>query len=164
MSKVKTHQKQILHLGTRLRLPNPSKDATDPIIQVLIRTKKEKCCVIGVNSVYRAILNNNIAFLIASTNVNPPELIDHILMLAEVRNIKVISTYLTPKEIGSKIGTRSTAVAGILHTAPSEILTILEPFSSLLPESNFPHLIVETDIFIPKTKGKKSNPQEQSDK
>ena len=157
MSKVKLQKKQILHLDTKIKLPIPSKDTADPIIQVLIRTKKEKCCLSGINSVYRAIVKDNIAVLIISTNVNPPELIDHILTLAEFHHVKIISTFLTPKEIGSQIGTRSTAVAGILKTAPPEILTILEPFSSFLPEPIFPHLVVETDFFPQMIKPKKSN-------
>lgn len=164
MSKVKIFQKHILHLDLEQKIPEPNYGVNEPIIQALIRTKKEKCSIIGINSVYREILHDKVAYLIVSNKVNPIELISHLLALAETKSIKVISTSLSPREIGQRIGTRSSAVAAILKTAPPEILTVLDSFSAFLPSSNLPHLIVETDMFVPRKKQPSSSRTQKREK
>ncbi|OHS98545.1 50S ribosomal protein L7Ae [Tritrichomonas foetus] len=153
MSKVKTHQKQILHLETRIAIPQPKPESgSDSIKSMLKSLKDSKLIDIGINAVNRKIIQKKVKILVICADINPPEIIQHILIMAKSAKIPIISTQIPQKEVGKCLGVRSAGVIGISDSIPNETYELLKPFMSLIEQDGLQSVRIETDVFVPKTK------------
>ena len=147
MKRVRTQQKQILHLDPRVEMPKSKVDSTEAILSLLKTLKGEKKIVVGINSVSRAIIQKKIEYVVFSGEINPRELVQHILIMAGNSKIPVIPTDISSDEIGQALGLRRACVVGLIGGCPSDVADALTPFCSQVDISGLPFVRVETDVF-----------------
>jgi ribosomal protein L7Ae-like RNA K-turn-binding protein len=152
--KIRTQQKHILHLDATIPLPETRCDSNDALLSMIQTLKKEAQLAVGINTVARAMIQRKVAILLFACDVNPPELIQHLLVMAANEKIGVVSTNLTMKLFGQGLGIRGCAAVGVLNTARADLLGVLQPFVSEIPSRHLPFMRVETDVFVPKQPGK----------
>ena len=152
--KVKTNQKQILHLNAFLSIPEPlmNSESSFALIEALKSLKKSKNIIVGINSVNRKMVQQKVKILVLSNDLNPPEIIQHLLIMSRSSGIPVLSTTLNKKQLGECLQLRSASVVGILDSAPNDMIELLQPFSTKIPHENLAYPIIETDVFIPNRK------------
>lgn len=148
MNKVKTNKKQILHLDTRITIPKAQSEGSEAIKSMLRRIKDEKKLSIGINTVNRKMTQKKVKMLVIASDVNPPELIQHLLIMAEVMKIHIIFPQITQKEMGENLGLRVASVVGINDDVSSDVLDMLIPFSTLLSPGPLQTIRIETDFTL----------------
>lgn len=147
MNKAKSNKKQILHLETRISIPKAQSEGNEGIKSMLKRLKDEKKLSIGINTVNRKMIQKKVKMLVVTSDVNPLELIQHLLLMAEAMKIHIIFPQITQKEMGENLGLRTASVVAINDDVSSDILDMLIPFASLLSPSPLQTIRIETDIF-----------------
>jgi ribosomal protein L7Ae-like RNA K-turn-binding protein len=145
--KPRLHQKQTLRLDSTISLPPSKVVKPDPIIALLQSLHRADHLIIGINSVGRALIRGEIAILLFASNVDPPDLVTHLLQIAAQANVPVIATGIDARDLGKGIGFRSATVIGILSAAGEEVVDVLLPFTVEIPPPRLPFLKVETDFF-----------------
>lgn len=151
--KLRTQQKQILHLDSSLVLPKPKADSNQSILAMLSALKKEKLIILGINAVSRAMIQKNLKYVVFACDINPPDLIEHLLTMAANFKLPVISTNISSKEMGLGLGGfKSAAVVGISNGCSLSVDEALAPFCDYVNTANLPFICVETDIFVPRGK------------
>ena len=147
MKKVRTQQKQILHLDPRVAMPATKVDSSEAILSLLKTLKGNNRVVIGVNSVARAMTQKRVTYIVFAGDINPPELVQHILIMAGTSKVPVISTGIASAEVGAALGLRRACVVGIVGDCGGDVAAAIEPFCSVVDTSGLPFVRVETDIF-----------------
>lgn len=123
---------RILHEQPPNKIPMPIGEGHDAILSMLSVLHKEKQLKIGLNSVFKSLQKNKIRYVIITYDVNPPELIDHVLALSSSQSIPIIPIKITKQKLGETLGLRSACVVGLLNTISNEVDQLLLPFSTLV--------------------------------
>jgi ribosomal protein L7Ae-like RNA K-turn-binding protein len=147
--KTKPKQKQILHLEPRILMPSSRVDSNEVLLSLIQSLKAAKHITVGINSVARAMVNGRVKLLIFSGHLNPPEIFDHILVMASRTKIPVVATNIDPRSMGKSIGLRSASVIGVLNDVNQELIDVLMPFAETVDTSHLPFVRMETDVFVP---------------
>lgn len=156
--KIRTQQKQILHLDSRLVLPTGKSESNEAILALLSSLRKEKVVILGINAVSRAIIQKKVKYIVFACDINPPEIIEHLLTMAATSKLPVIPTKISSKEMGLGLGGfKSAAVVGIMNTCSAGVDEVLAPFCHFMSSAGLPFICVETDIFVPTPKNAKKN-------
>ena len=87
MNKAKVSKRQILHLETRISIPKAQSEGSEAIKSMLKRLNDNKMLSIGINIVNRKIIQKKIKMLVFASDINPPELVEHLLMMAATMKI-----------------------------------------------------------------------------
>lgn len=150
----KKFSKEILHLNAMMTLPPGIQEGDSAIISMITKLKREKRhkVFIGINSVNRAMINDEASTLLVASGVNPPLVINHLLTMAANTSLPVIPLSSNPTELGQQIGLKSAAVVALSKSVPQDITDLFKTYEVLLENNDLPNLLVETDVFIPKKK------------
>ena len=106
---------------------------------------------IGINSVNRKMIQKKVKMIVVTSDVNPPELVQHLLIMAEAMKIPAAFPQITQKELGEGLQLRTASIVGINDDVSSDILDMLMPFTSLLNPGPLQTIRIETDFY---TQGK----------
>ena len=137
--------RQILHLRSNIEMPQPKPGNSQPIKLMLKRLHQQNQLTIGINSVNREFIQKKIKFLLFASDIDPPELIQHLLLMALTNKTPVLTTQITQKELGSTLGLRTACVIGIINDVQSDIFDVLSPFTSILTSESLP--IIQIDNY-----------------
>ena len=142
MGKAKSGTKNILHFKLDLRLPPPIRDGSESIVSLL--KQKRESIVIGINQVFREASKGGIKMIVVSRDINPPEIIQHVLVLCDEQKIPVIRLALPSEEFGKGLGVRRASAVGIKSTVDEDTYNLFVPFGSVVEEPDLPCLHIET--------------------
>lgn len=148
MNLAKANKRQILHLETRISIPKAQSEGVEAIKSMLKKLKDEKKLSIGINSVNRNMTQKKVKMLVVASDVNPLELIQHLLIMAEAMKIHIIFPQIKQKEMGENLGLRVASVVGINDGVSSDILDMLIPFATLLSPGPLQTIRIETDFSL----------------
>ncbi len=95
------------------------KELQDKILSVVEKAKESGKIKKGTNEVTKAIERNEAKFVVVAEDVNPPEVVAHVPLLCDEKGI-VYGFVSTMKDLGSKIGLKSTASVAILDLGKGE--------------------------------------------
>lgn len=123
---------QILHSKKSLQLQMPVKEGHESILSMLSLLHQKKQLKIGINSVFRSLQKSRIKIIIVTYDINPPDLIEHILTLSSNQNVPIIPINFNKQKLGETLGIRSAGVVGILDTVSDDIYQLLLPFSTTI--------------------------------
>lgn len=148
MNKAKANKRQILHLETRISIPKAQSEGVEAIKSMLKKLKDEKKLSIGINSVNRSMTQKKVKMLVVASDINPLELIQHLLIMAEAMKVHIIFPQIKQKEMGESLGLRVASVVGINDDVSSDILDMLIPFATLLSPGPLQTIRIETDFSL----------------
>ena len=135
------NNKKILHLEDNIPIPQPIGDGHDAIKTMVSALNQQKQIKIGINSVSKSIIKGKIKMIIITFDINPPEVIQHILAMASQSAIPVIVARFTQNDLGQSLGIRHVSTVGLLSSISSNVIDLLMPFSTIIPQSHtFPIL------------------------
>lgn len=137
--------RQILHLRSNIEMPPPKPGNSQPIKLMLKRLHQQNQLTIGINSVNREFIQKKIKILLFASDIDPPELIQHLLLMALTNKTPVLTTQITQKELGSTLGLHTACVIGINNDVQSDVLDVLSPFTSILTSESLP--IIQIDNY-----------------
>lgn len=110
----------------------PVKEGHESILSMLSLLHQKKQLKIGINSVFRSLQKSRIKIIIVTYDINPPDLIEHILTLSSNQNVPIIPINFNKQKLGETLGIRSAGVVGILDTVSDDIYQLLLPFSTTI--------------------------------
>jgi ribosomal protein L7Ae-like RNA K-turn-binding protein len=146
-------QKQILRLDRHIELPESRVDNADALLSLVRTLYAEKSLALGINCVARRLAQGQVKLLLFASDINPPDLIQHLLQMAVHSKIPVVATGIDTKSLGSGVGVRSVAVLAVLAAARDDLVDVLRPFAEEVQQTpGLPTLRIESDLYVPRPK------------
>ena len=107
---------------------------TYKVIDLLKSTKK---LILGINPSFNKIVKNKVELVIISSNINPVNIIEHILIICCKNKIPVIFSNINAADMGKKFSLSNVAVMSLTKDVDRGVIDMLLPFSVVLNEQDY---------------------------